>query len=111
MGKSQENVSSAKEMMRPPTTPGEFLIEEFLKPLAITQASFAATIGVSAAYISDIVKGRRGVSAEMALRFEAALGMPADFWLSAQAATDIYQAQQDPKANTKRKKIRYLQAA
>ena len=76
-----------------PVGPGELLLQEFLVPLNITQSRFAEAIGVSPAYITDIVKGRRGVTAEMALRFELALGMPARSWLNTQTAVDIYRAQ------------------
>lgn len=93
---------------KPPVTPGEILVSEFLEPLEITQAKFAATIGVSPSYITEIVKGRRGVSAEMALRFERALSMPADFWIAAQSATDLYRAQENRKEAMKRAKIETL---
>jgi addiction module HigA family antidote len=94
-----------------PTTPGEILIEEFLEPLGITQRDFAKAISVTPSYLSDIVHGRRGVSADMALRFEMALKMPARFWLNAQLACDLYEAEQDGKANTKRCKIQLLNTA
>ncbi len=100
-----------KKSRKPPVTPGEFLIEEFLKPLGLTQVVFAEAIGISKAYLSDIVHGRRGVSAEMAMRFEAALGMDAGFWLRAQAEVDLYQAQHDEKAIANFKAIKRLLAA
>ena len=95
----------------PPVTPGEILVGEFLEPLKITQRDFAGRIGVSPAYISDIVRGRRGISSDMALRFEAALGMPARFWLNAQVACDLFSAEHDRDAIQKRRKIRPLQRA
>ena len=100
-----------KKAQKPPVTPGEFLIEEFLKPLGITQVAFAEAIGVSKAYLSDIVNGRRGVSADMAIRFEAALGMDAGFWLRAQADVDLYRAKHDAKSIATSKSIKRLLAA
>ena len=96
---------------KPPVTPGEILLGEFLEPLGITQRDFAAAIGVAPAYISDIVHGRRGVSAEMALRFEVALKMPARFWLNAQLVCDLYAVEHDKAAAAKRRKIKPFNAA
>ena len=90
----------------PPVTPGELLVGEFLEPLKITQRDFAERIGVSPAYVNDIVRNRRGISSEMALRFEAALGMPARFWLNAQIACDLYAAEHDEGAVQRRRKIK-----
>ena len=96
---------------KPPVTPGEILIGEFLEPLGVTQRDFARVVNVSPAYISDIVHGRRGISPEMALRFEAALKMPARFWLNAQLACDLYAAEHDEDAAAKRRKIKPFNAA
>jgi addiction module HigA family antidote len=100
-----------KKSRRAPVSPGEFLIEEFLKPMGMTQVTFAEAIGISKAYLSDIVNGRRGISADMAMRFEAALGMEASFWLRAQAELDLYQAQHDEKTLASSKSIKRLLAA
>jgi addiction module HigA family antidote len=59
---------------RPPTHPGELLLEEFLRPLGITQVEFARAIGVPLQRVNEIVKRKRGVTPDTALRFEAALG-------------------------------------
>jgi antitoxin HigA-1 len=96
---------------KPPVTPGEILLGEFLEPLGITQRNFANAIGVTPAYVSDIVHGRRGVSPEMALRFEVALKMPARFWLNAQLACDLYAVEHDKDAAAKRRKIKPIHAA
>ena len=95
----------------PPVTPGEILVSEFLEPLNVTQRDFASRIGVSPAYVNDIVRGRRGVSSEMALRFEAALGMPARFWLNAQLAHDLFAAEHDREATRKRRQIKPFRRA
>ena len=95
----------------PPITPGDILVGEFLKPLGITQREFAKSVGVSPAYITDIVRGRRGVTPEMALRFEAALGVSARLWLNAQIACDLYATTHDRKATERLRKIRPLRRA
>ena len=83
---------------RPPTHPGEMLEEEFLKPLGITQTDFAARIGVSFQRINTLVRGKRGVTPDTALRLERALGMSADFWMNLQLRWDLWQAMTGPQA-------------
>lgn len=80
---------------RPPTTPGEMLIEEFLEPLGITQTAFAKRIGVTFPRLNEIVNGRRGVTPDTALRFSKALGTSPDFWLNLQQVVDLYAALQN----------------
>ena len=77
---------------RPPTHPGEMLLEEFLNPLGITQTDFAERIGVSYVRLNSIINGRRGVTPDTALRFERATGMDADFWLDLQTRWDLWDA-------------------
>jgi addiction module HigA family antidote len=77
---------------RPPTHPGEMLLEEFLKPLGISQAAFAIRLGVSFPRLNEVVRGKRGVTADTALRLERVLGMPADFWLGLQQDWDLWHA-------------------
>jgi addiction module HigA family antidote len=62
---------------RPPTHPGEMLLEEFLKPLGITQMDAAARMGVPFQRMNTLVKGRRGVTADTALRLSVLTGMDA----------------------------------
>jgi addiction module HigA family antidote len=83
---------------RRPTTPGEMLIEEFLKPLGVTQYKFAQQIGVTYPRLNEIVNGKRSVTPDTALRFERALGMPADFWLNLQHAVDMWDTLHSPAA-------------
>jgi len=82
----------------PPTHPGEMILEEFLKPLGMTQTEFAQRIGVAWTRANQLIKGRRGVTPDTALRLEALFGMPADFWLTLQLRWDLYHAQRSPKA-------------
>jgi antitoxin HigA-1 len=80
---------------RPPTSPGEMLLEEFLKPLGLTQIDFAARIGVSYVRLNEIINGRRGITPSTALRLAKALGTTPDFWLNSQMAIDLYYVSHD----------------
>jgi antitoxin HigA-1 len=82
----------------PPTHPGVMLLEEFLKPLGISQAELAAKIGVSYPRINEIVHGKRGITSDTALRLERLFGMEAQFWLNLQTAWDLYHALHSPSA-------------
>lgn len=80
---------------RPPTPPGEMLLEEFLKPLGLTQTDFADRIGVSYLCLNEIINGRRGITPSTALRLAKALGTTPDFWLYGQIAIDLYRVSHD----------------
>jgi addiction module HigA family antidote len=71
-----------------PVTPGELLLEEFLKPLGISQYRLAKEIGVPAQRIGEIVAGRRAISADTDLRLCRFFGLSNGYWLRAQAAYD-----------------------
>ena len=82
----------------PPTHPGEMLLEEFLKPLGMSQVELAHRIGVSYPRINELVKGRRGMTPDTALRLERLFGMEAQVWLNLQLSYDLYQAIHSTKA-------------
>jgi len=71
------------------------LLEEFLKPMKITQSDFAVRLGVSFPRLNEIVKGKRGVTPDTALRLAKVLGMSAEFWLGLQINWDLWNAMQD----------------
>ena len=70
-------------------------MEEFLKPMGLTQRQVAKAIGVPYQRINEIVNGRRGVTPSTALRLERFLGMSAGFWMDLQLRWDLYRAQED----------------
>ena len=69
--------------------PGEVLLEEFLKPMGISQNRLALNIGVPARRINEIVLGKRGITADTALRLAKFFGISAEFWLGLQAQYDL----------------------
>jgi len=72
--------------------PGEVLLEEFLKPMDISQNKLARTMGVPPRRINEIVHGKRAVSADSAIRLARALGTSEQFWMGLQADYDLEQA-------------------
>jgi antitoxin HigA-1 len=77
---------------RPATHPGEMLLEEVLKPLGISQSEIAIRPGVSYPPLKEIVRGRRSVAPDTALRPDRVLGMPADLWLGLKQDWDLWHA-------------------
>ncbi len=80
------------EMKRKPTSPGEILSEEFLKPMGLTQKQFADHLGCDVKVINRIVNEKTSVTAEMAIKIGAALNTSPDFWINAQRAIDLFDA-------------------
>ena len=76
----------------PPTHPGEMLLEEFLKPLSITQSAFAVRLGVSFPRLNEVINAKRSVTPDTALRLARVTGMSADFWLGLQQDWDLWHA-------------------
>ena len=79
----------------PPIHPGEILLEEFLKPMGISQYRVAKAISVPQRRISEIVQGKRAITADTALRLGRFFGMEAQFWLNLQSRYDLLQAATD----------------
>ena len=85
-------INTRKEYMTNAPTiihPGEILLEEFLKPLEITQYRIAKDICVPARRINEIVHGDRGISADTALRFAKYFGTTPEFWIHLQSHYDL----------------------
>lgn len=76
----------------PPVHPGEMLLEEFLKPLGMSQSAFAIRLGVSFPRLNEIVRAKRAVTPDTALRLAQVTRMSADFWLGLQSDWDLWHA-------------------
>ena len=74
---------------RIPTHPGEILLEEFLKPLEITQVAFAKHIGVPVQRINELVRGKRGITPDTAWLLAQALNTTPEFWINLQTGFDL----------------------
>ncbi len=79
---------------RTPTHPGEMLLEEFLKPMGITQRDLANAINVPYQRINEIINGKRGITPGTALRLAKVFGVSSDFWMNIQLRWDLYFANQ-----------------
>jgi addiction module HigA family antidote len=84
------NMTSFQQEQRlPPVHPGEILLEDFMKPLGLTQYRLAKDLGVPALRINQIVHGRRAVTADTALRLARYFGTSANVWMRLQARYDL----------------------
>ena len=90
-----------------PIHPGEILLEEFLKPLNISQYRLAKDISVPARRINEIIQGKRSVSADTALRLSRYFGLSERFWLNLQARYDI-EAEKDKLNGRIRQEVKVL---
>lgn len=87
----------------PPIHPGEILKEEFLMPLGLSQRAFARSLDVPPNRINDIVRGRRSITGDTALRFSIALGTSPEMWLRLQARYELEKAQDEAEPDLKEK--------
>jgi addiction module HigA family antidote len=87
---------------RPPIHPGEFLREDFLPDYGLTVSSLAKALGVSRQTINELLRERRSVSPEMALRLSRLFGNSAEFWLNLQRNVDLWEAENAIKEDVKR---------
>ena len=90
--------SASKTITRDPgelgvvVSPGEMLLEEFIRPLGLKQTDVAADLGVSLNRLNEIVLGKRGITADTALRLARRFNMSPQFWMRLQADWDLAQA-------------------
>lgn len=75
-----------------PFHPGEMLLEEFLEPMGLTQAEFAEELKWTKAKLNELIKGKRGITADTALDLAEALGTSAKLWMNLQATYDLDRA-------------------
>lgn len=83
-------------VMREPTNPfhpGEILLEEFLRPMDLTQTAFAERLGWTRARLNELIKGKRGVTADAAIDLAEALKTSPKLWMNLQATYDLDRAQ------------------
>jgi antitoxin HigA-1 len=103
------SVMNDRKMLRRPTHPGEMLREDFLPDFALTVSGLAESIGVSRQSVNEILRERRAISPEMALRLSKLFGNSPEFWMNAQRAVDLWDASQTIKKDVQ--KIKPLHAA
>lgn len=84
---------------RPPTHPGEMLLEEFLIPMSLSQRELADAIQVPYQRVNEIINGRRGVTPGTALRLARYFGTSAAFWLNLQLRWDLYAASEEEESS------------
>jgi addiction module HigA family antidote len=77
---------------RRPTHPGEILLEEFLQPMGMTQVEAADRMGISVNRMNELIRGKRGITADTALRLGRLLKTSPEFWMNLQAAWDLFHA-------------------
>ncbi|PHM69508.1 HigA family addiction module antitoxin [Xenorhabdus sp. KJ12.1] len=97
-------------ILREPTTVGEMLSEEFLKPLNITQAKLSEALNLSRPRIAEIISGKRRLSIEEAVTLAALFETDSDFWINVQASHDRWEARQLMTQKTNIKPIKALLA-
>ncbi len=83
---------------RPPSHPGEILLEDFLIPSELSQKALATKTGMSYPRINELIHGKRGVTPDTALRLARLFGTTAEFWLNGQLAYDLWHAMHAPGA-------------
>lgn len=81
---------------RHPTHPGEMLLEEFLKPLGMSQTELARRIGVSYVRVNELIHGKRRLTPDTALRLSRLFGNSVAFWLNGQLECDMWEALHSP---------------
>lgn len=86
---------------RTPTHPGEMLLEEFLRPMGLTQRELAVAIHVPYQRVNEIINGRRGITPSTALRLAKFFGVSPDFWMNLQLRWDLYFTKQSEADNLK----------
>ncbi len=96
---------------RRPATVAEILVEEFMAPMALTQAALAEAMGVQRKHVNELCNERRNVTAATALILARVFGNSPDFWLNVQRRTDLWEAMNNPRERERIKRARPLRAA
>ncbi|MBA3342424.1 MAG: HigA family addiction module antidote protein [Gemmatimonadaceae bacterium] len=93
------SIPNTRELKRRPTHPGEMLREDFMPDYGLTVAGLAEAAGVSRQSVNELLRGRRAISPEMALRLSRLFRNSPEFWLNAQRAVDLWDAAQTIKGD------------
>jgi addiction module HigA family antidote len=96
------SIPNKRERKVRPTHPGEMLREDFLPDYGLTVSSFAKALGVSRQTVNELLRERRAVSPDMALRLSRLFGNSPEFWLNAQRAVDLWEAARNMKSQIDR---------
>ena len=96
---------------RKPSTVAEILIEEFMEPMALTQAALAAAMGVQRKHVNELCNNRRSVTAATALILARVFGNSPEFWLNVQRRCDLWDAMNSPRDRERIKRAKPLKAA
>jgi addiction module HigA family antidote len=78
--------------MRIATHPGEVLLKEYVKPLGLTQATLAKELGISNNRLNELIRGKRGITADTALRLAGRFKTSPEFWMNLQSAYELTEA-------------------
>jgi addiction module HigA family antidote len=96
---------------RKPASVGEILIEEFMKPMGLTQGALAKAMGVQRKHVNELCNNRRNVTAPTALILARVFGNSPDFWLNVQRRSDLWKAMHSPRERQRIKRARPVSAA
>lgn len=96
---------------RKPATVGEILVEEFMRPMKLTQAVLAEAMGVPRKHVNELCNDRRGVTAPTALILARVFGNSADFWLNVQRRCDLWEAVNSPRERERIERAKPLDSA
>ncbi|MEM7667360.1 MAG: HigA family addiction module antitoxin [Pseudomonadota bacterium] len=96
---------------RKPAPVSEILVEEFMKPMKLTQAQLAEAMGVQRKHVNELCNDRRNVTAATALILARVFGTSPDFWLNVQRRTELWQAMHDPKEQARIERAKPITAA
>jgi addiction module HigA family antidote len=96
------SIPNSRPLQRRPVHPGEILREDFIPDYGLTVSGLASALGVSRQSVNELLRERRAVSPEMALRLSTLFGNTAEFWLNLQRSVDLYDAQDAIKDDVRR---------
>jgi addiction module HigA family antidote len=96
---------------RKPASVGEILVEEFMKPLDLTQGDLATAMGVPRKHVNELCNDRRAMTADTALMLARVFSNSADFWLNVQRRNDLWRAMHSPERRKRIERARPVRPA